>query len=254
MTTTRTPKNADARTETLAEFGAALNAHAGEDVQFPATVRRLYVTRTKLAHLKSARDAIFKHVKVAYERGVTDYRIGQDTFVLRKTDPRPGDLTATVSSAAAKKASRAAWEKAHVFAPFVQVKAPRAVDLAISLPEVPENAFDQFIAAPDAVELYTEHPSWTLAKELRDVEAASLAHLRAVAAMFGWPGDLKVFADGWSAQLTRRQYSSDALAATDPGLFDQLAEFKQKQAAPRVYIVKLDPDGGGEDAADYCVD
>lgn len=254
MTATKTPKNADARTETLAEFGAALNAHAGEDIQFPAAVRRLYVTRTKLAHLKTAKDAIFKHVKVAYERGVTDYRIGQDTFVLRKTDPRPGDLTASVSSAAAKKANKTAWEKAHVFAPFVQVKAPRAVDLTISLPEVPENAFDQFIPAPDAVALYTEHPAWATAKKLRDVEKATLARLRAVAEAFGWPGDLKVFADGWSAQLTRWQYSSDALAAVDPGLFDELAEFKQKQAAARVYIVKLDPEGGGEDAADYCAD
>ncbi|AGT12964.1 hypothetical protein KAYACHO_60 [Mycobacterium phage KayaCho] len=250
-TTTRKTKakapKGDVRPETLAQFAAILNDIAERDVGFDRIVNRLYVARAQLAQVTAARKAVFVHVKRAYEIG--HRAIGDTPYDLRETAPGPVTQYRAVDSAVAKKADAAAWRRAHVVAPFVQVKAPAAVALAVPPVDVPADR--EFISPPEAVVLHREHPAWAEGKKLREAERWALTQLEEIGRQFDWPGDLKVFADGWSVQLTREQYSSDALAERDPALFDQLAVLKTKQAAPRIYIARRDGDDPEGDMAEY---
>ncbi|AHJ88360.1 hypothetical protein CG91_gp060 [Mycobacterium phage 39HC] len=240
--TTRKPPKGDVRPETLAQFAAILNDAAERDVGFDRLVNRLYVVRAELAQITTARKAVFEHVKRAYEIG--HRAIGDTPYDLRETEPGAPVLYRAVSSAAAKKADAAAWRRAHVVVPFVQVKAPAAVAMTVPHHQVPDAS--GFMDPVTAVLTHKEHPAWAEAKKLREAERWALTQLEAVGKEFDWPGDLKVFSDGWSIQLTREQYASEALAERDPALFDQLAEVKQRQAPVRVYIVRRDAEGADE--------
>ncbi|AGU92019.1 hypothetical protein ADAWI_60 [Mycobacterium phage Adawi] len=258
MTTTtrrKTTKKAavpkgDVRAETLAQFNRELIEYCGHDPGFDQLVQTLFSTRAAIKQLADARKNLFEHVK-GYYRG-QDVAVPGTDYVIRETAPGEATTYRAVSSADAKKADPAAWRRAQVMTGFVQVKAPAAVAAAVPEEAVPELCrLDKGVGLTEAVAAYKEAPAWTRLKELRAVEQETLGRLEKLAADFGWDGDLKVFADGWSVQLKRQQYSSDVLAAVDPELFDRLAVVKLRQAAARVYVGKPgDADGAEDEYAD----
>ena len=131
-------------------------------------------------------------------------------------------------------------------------QAPAAVAAAVPEEAVPELCnLDKGVGLREAVLAYKEAPAWQRLKALREAEQETLGRLEKLAAEFGWDGDLKVFADGWSVQLKRQQYSSEALAAVAPDVFEKLAVVKVKQAPARVYVGKPgDTDGAEDEYAD----
>ncbi|AOT27278.1 hypothetical protein KNT58_gp61 [Mycobacterium phage Fortunato] len=241
------PPKGDVRSETLAQFNRELIEYGGYDPGFDGLVETLYATREAIRQLAGARKNLFEHIK-GYHRGA-DVAVPGTEYVVRQTEAGPATTYRAVSSAAAKKADPAAWRRAQVLTGFVQVKAPAAVAAAVPVEDVPALChLEKGVGLTEAVAAYKDAPAWARLKELRAVESETLGRLEKLAAEFGWDGDLKVFADGWSVQLKRVQYSSDALAVVDPELFDRLAEVKLRQAAPRVYIGKPGDTDGAEDA------
>lgn len=234
----------DVRPETLKQFSADLDAHAGRVVGFERMVTDLARTRAAVKQMKAARAAVHAHVKRAYEIG---HRVISGTGLeLRQTQPGYPVTYLAVDSAAAKKADKAAWARAQARERWVQITPPSSFVLRLRLPELPEAR--DFIPPAEAVVLYAEHPAWDYLKALMDDEKALINKLDKLAADFGWDGGETdgplVFADGWTAQLARRVYSSERLAEIDPALFKALAVTKVKQAAVRVYVAQAD--GGGE--------
>ena len=244
---TRAPKG-DVRTETLGQFSDQLDAHLGKKVQFADIVMDMHEVKVKAEHVKKARSAVFAHVKKAYEIG--HRQIMGTTYDLAITNPQPGDYTLTVTSAAAKKASPEKWKKAHIRAPFRQIKAPAAFTAAVELPELPVGWDANFIEPVTAVKMYQDHPAWSLISELRDEDDHLHGELLGIAHDCDWDGDLIVFADGWSVQLTRMQFDSAAFEQVDSDLFFELADYKQKQAAPRIYVTNRGGDHWDEDTSE----
>lgn len=244
MTTTKrkTPPKGDVRPETLAQFGRILDDIAEREVGFAKTVNTLYVVRTQLGRLKDARAEVFAHVKRAYEIGHRG--LGGTPYELRQTAPGPITAYRAVESAVCKKANVAAWRRAQAVVPFVQIKAPSSVVVpdAVQVPDA-----SGFMDPMTAAVTHREHPAWAVGKQLRERERYLLTRLEEIGAEFDWPGDLKVFSDGWSAQLTREQFSSDRLAEVDREVFDALAVMKVRQTPPRIYVARRDDDADGAD-------
>ncbi|AKF14325.1 hypothetical protein SEA_VINCENZO_63 [Mycobacterium phage Vincenzo] len=247
MTTTKrttTAPKGDVRTETLDEFDDLLGEYANGETDFAYLVRSLWATREGIKQLDAARKAVFEHVKAAHTLGhttVAGYR-------LKMTSPPEPTAYTSVASAAVKTADVAAWRRAQALAPFVQVKAPAG--MAVAEEAVPEEAAVDFVAPEAAVVCYKEHPAWARLRELRVVEQETLGRLEKLAADFGWDGDLKVFADGWSVQLRRLQFSAEKLAATDPAVFDRCAVTKLKVVNPHVIVARVRDDGTEDDGVE----
>ncbi|QFP96346.1 hypothetical protein SEA_APEX_61 [Mycobacterium phage Apex] len=252
-TTRRTTKKAqppkgDVRTETLAQFSAALDEHAGKPVGFMDMVEGLYRVRAQKAQLEEARTTVFSHVKQAYEVG---HRVLPGTpYELKMTNPKAGEPYRAVSSAEVKKADPAAWRRAQAPTRFVQVKAPAGAAAAVPVIDAPDGS--GFMDPVTAAVTYKEHPAWTVLRGLRDEEQDLLDRLDKVAADFGWDGGAAdgplVFADSWSVQLVRTQFSSEKLAIVAPEVFDRLAVTKTKQAPARMFIGKANASEDYDDA------
>ncbi|ABD58179.1 hypothetical protein PBI_COOPER_62 [Mycobacterium phage Cooper] len=233
------------RRETLEQFNRELIEYAGSDPGFDQMVRDLYRVRAQKAQLEEARTVVFSHVKQAYEVG---HRVVPGTpYELKQTSPKAGEPYLAVSSADVKKADPAAWRRAQAPTRFVQVKAPAGAAAAVPVLDAPDGS--EFMDPVTAVRTHKEHPAWAVLKELRAEEQDLLDRLDKVAADFGWDGGAEdgplVFADGWSVQLVRTQFSAEKLYAVEPQLFARLAATKTKQAPARVFIGKA---GIGEDA------
>lgn len=240
-TTTRkksTASKGDVRKETLAQFSAALDEHAGRPVGFSDMVADLYRVRAQKAQLEEARTVVFSHVRQAYEVG---HRVLPGTpYELKMTSPKPGEPYLAVASADVKKHDPAAWRRAHAPNRFVQVKAPSGAAAAVPVLDAPDGT--QFMGPVQAAQVYKEHPAWAVLKGLRDEEQELLDRLDKVAADFGWDGGAAegplVFADSWSVQLVRTQFSAEKLAAVAPDVFERLAVAKTRQVTPHVFIGK----------------
>ena len=246
-TTRKAAPKGDLRTETLAQFSAVLDAHAGRHVGFDAIVHRLYLVRAQKAQLEEARAVVFSHLKQAYEVG---HRVLPGTpYELKMTNPEPGEPYRVVSSADVKKHDPAAWRRAQAPTRFVQVKAPASAAAAVPVLDAPEGG--GFMDPVTAAVTYKEHPAWAALRALRAEEQDVLARLDKVAADFGWDGGAEfgplVFSDSWSVQLVRTQFSGEKLALVAPEVFDRLAVTKVKQAPARMYVGKINAD----DADDF---
>lgn len=239
MTRQRKPPSpkGDVRDETLAQFSAELNEHAGRKVGFEYMVRSLAVSRAQRKQIEAVRAEVFVHVKRAFEIG---HRVIPDTGLeLRETAVSPAVTYRAAESAAVKKADKAAWQRAQVRERWVSVRPPADLDVpVIGVPTVPG-----FLPPAEATMLYHDHPAWEKLRFLREDEKTTVDRLEKTAADFGWDGDPLIFADGWTVQLARYVFSSEALAANDPALFDQLAVVKARQAARRVYVRTSEDDG-----------
>ena len=238
-TTKKAPKGT-VRTETLAQFSQELDDHAGQPVGFDVLVRTLYTTRAQLKQLEEARKEVFEHVKRAYDIG---HRV-VGGYELKVSNPAPGEPYRAVSSAEVKKLAPAAWRRAQAVVPWVSVQAPQAVAAAVPLLDVPESS--GFMPPEQAVTTHREHPAWKRIKLLREVEQDTIGALEKLGAEFGWSGDAQVFADGWTVQLNRVQFSADKLREVDPEVFDRLAVTKVRATSPRVYIGKISSDDTDE--------
>ena len=227
----------DQRPETLAEFAAQLNDHAGRDVEFDALVRRLLIARQQLAQATEARKQLRAGLHIAYtEHGLRT--VGDTGYQLRLSQPGPATTYRTVMSADVKKADPAAWRRAQAVVSYVQVKASYAERQAVPTLEVPNTAalWNNPVAATVALK---EAPVWKLMRGLRDTETETVERLDKLAADFGWDGLPLTFADGWTVGLRRRQFSADHLAAVDPEAFDRLAVTRVRQTVPTLYVATL---------------
>lgn len=207
---------------------------------FKREVLTLAWTRVQIAQLNAARSVIFERLKDAYNAGHRAIP-GSGGLVLKQTAPGEGSEYLAVSSAAAQKADKAAWQRAKIPKNFVQVKAPEAVAASFiiehDVPVLHDNSTLEQAAAA-----YREHPAWDALRQLTELEAATIEKLDKLGADFGWDGLPLEFREGWSVQLKRMQFDSERLALVEPALFEKLAELKVRQAAPRVYIGKPDED------------
>ncbi|AHB79380.1 hypothetical protein JAMAL_60 [Mycobacterium phage JAMaL] len=238
-TTKKAPKGT-VRTETLAQFSAALDDHAGQPVGFDVLVRKLFTARAQIKQLEDARKGVFEHVKNAYELG---HRV-VGGYELKVSHPAPGEPYQAVSSAEVKKQAPAAWRRAQAVVPWVSVQAPAAVAAAVPVIEAPDGS--GFMAPEAAVLTHREHPAWKKIKLLKDIEQDAIAALEKLGAEFGWDGDAQVFADGWQVQLNRVQFSAEKLRELEPDVFDRLAVTKVRAVSPRVYIGKISTDEADE--------
>ena len=229
-----------------AASAAPLPKFANQVEPFRQTVITLATTRAQIAQLSKARKAIHERLNDAYERGVRELRGG---YTLKQTSAGEGSEYLAVSSAAAEKADKAAWQRAKMPKPFVQAKPPEQLAAVLRndqwvahiAPELPENADIEQAAA-----VYREHPAWDVLKQLRELEAECVERLDKLGAEFGWDGLPLVFSDGWTVGLKRMQFDSDRLYLVAPELFDRLAEVKVRNNGQRVYIGKI----GENDEAD----
>lgn len=244
------PKTTAALPVTLSQFSDQLDRDLGRRAEFASTVRELYVTRTQLAYLREARRPLFERIVAGYDDG---HRIVTGSgYELRCTAAGVPMVYRAVDSAAAKKADKVAWAAAAVEVPYVSAKAPGLVDeqFRAALSEWNLNGLTDFNTAPSltlaaAVRAYKEHPAWAQLKGLRAVEVTLVTELTALRddPRVDWDGMALTFADGWSASVVRRQYSSERLAEVAPALFERLAVTKVKAAAAHVYVAR---EGSGD--------
>ncbi|QGH75313.1 hypothetical protein I5G61_gp65 [Mycobacterium phage Quesadilla] len=245
MTTTKRAKArtkkapADAREESLAQFSATLDEHAGRAVGFAVAVAELAKARAQIAQLKAARAEVFDVIKERFEEG--HRLVGEGRFELRMSGGGEAKVYRAVESAAVKKANPAAWRRAQAVVPFVSVKAPAAA--ALKVPVVPTPQVNPAMSVEAAVAAYTDHPAWLRLKALRAEETELIGTLEKMAAEFGWDGLPITFSDGWVAGLKRMQFSADKLAELEPEVFEELAVTKVRQAPARVYLAKPGTEG-----------
>lgn len=240
-----TKRALDRRTQTLSQFSQAIDEHAGRAVGFDGHVRRLFTVRTQMKQIEAARAGVFAHVRKAHQVGHRELR-GSDgcVYQILETQPRPPLVYRAAPSEVVKKANPAAWKAAVVSKNFVQIDASIMEKQRVPVIAVPDSSV--FISPPDAVILHRSHPAWEALKQLRTMKMNIEVALGRLATEFGWDGGVKygplAFTDGWSVQLLRGEYSSDALAEMAPDVFDQLAVTKWRQIKPRVYVRKVDQD------------
>jgi len=241
-TTRKAP--ADLREQTLMQFSAAIDEHAGRVVGFAELAMTLAGTRSQIADLASLRRAWFSKVRDLHRSGVR--AVGG--VELRESTPSVPEVYRAVESAAVKKVDKMAWQRAQAVVPYVSVKPPASwkwPDLDVAVPPEPKAAAD-----PSAVGIYRDHPAWQRLKELRQVEEEIIASLSKIGADFGWDGLPITFADGWTVGLSRMQFSGEKLKAIDPELWDRVAVSKIRQTPAKVYLAK----GGGDGAVDLDAD
>lgn len=237
----------DVRDISLARFARQLDEHAGAAVGFDDLIEELAQTRITIGHLKRTRAELFEQIKGAHALGHTVV-IGTG-YELRLSVPSEPAMYRTVPSEVVKRVSVAAWRRAQAEVRFVSVKAPGAITerMAAAAERMPVPDLRQVRTLATVVLAYKEHPAWETLRELRDRETETVERLDALAADFGWDGMPIIFADGWTAGLRRRQYSSERLAEIEPELFARLAVTKVAQKPAHVYVGR--PGDEGDDGA-----
>lgn len=240
------------RSETLAEFAASLDEHAGTQVGFVEMVRELWQTRSVIKELAAARSALFDKIKAAHAEGAR--QVGDTGYELRSTSPSGETMTyRAVTSEACKRANVAAWTAAQVPVKFVQVKAPGTEQ--VPLDDATEaaamiKATAARLPLDKAVLAYKEHTAWQRLRDLKKAEVDAQDRLEKLAAEFGWNGLPITFADGWTVGLKRRQYSSEYLAESNPEMFARLAVWKTRTLMPHVIVAKIAADNDEIDEFD----
>lgn len=238
-TKTKQTAQIDPHPETLAQFARAIDAHVGRAVAFDKHVSTLHRAKIQLGALAAARKSVHAHVKRARMIGHTIVT-GSDgqLYEICETEPKPPIRRRAAASAVVKKADEAAWRRATISAPFVQVKAPLTVTHSIDPLAAPAEV--KFMPPAEAVTVYKTHPAWHDLRRLSNMIENTKAALLTIADLCDWDGGCElgpaVFGDGWTVQLRRREYRSDQLEQVEPALFERLAEVKLTMATRRVYV------------------
>ncbi|QYW01679.1 hypothetical protein SEA_NEOS5_66 [Mycobacterium phage Neos5] len=216
------------RTETLEQFSASLDEHAGRSVGFADAVRDLRIERALKAEVDARRKALYEALVAHHDRGVTRLSSG---LVLRRTRPSPPSKRVVVDTALVKRRYPKIHSACRVPVPYLQVRGavvvPRWDDPGTPTgTENVDRVADMYGRAvmPDDVKARGE-----AAKEL----------LIAAADEFGWDGLPLEFADGWAVGLRRIQFDVGVLRATHPDVAASCSVEKVSGgSAPRVYVAK----------------
>jgi hypothetical protein len=228
----------DHRSETLAEFAAALAEHAGRPIPFMASVLELAETRVAVKMLKARRDLIFEQIKNRYTAGVT--LTGDGRYELRMSTPSELITVRTVDSAAVKRAYPQAWQAARLAVPRVTVSASKSYALEIPVPKLP--IVPGSSASLDRCVNAYKHRAFDRLAELRETENRMVRTLEMIADDFGWDGLPMAFHDGWSIGLIALRFNADVLRESAPAVFDELAVEKVRGGTTRLYLARPDDD------------
>jgi hypothetical protein len=234
MTTTR-------KTQTLAQFSAAVDKHYERNVGFSAAVIALRQARDAAACVKARRAVAFEEIKARHLSGGMERRVhpGFDgTQFVVFSQSRRATFTRTVRADVIKKADRRAWEAARTWQRRVAVSAPRSHQFVYEgpkLPGLPKPSDDM----RSLVRLY-QHPVYEHLKELIENERVATETLDKIAADTGWSGEPLIFKDGWSIGLQALRYDPAALQSRDPDLYERLAVTVERESWSQLRIMDYD--------------
>jgi hypothetical protein len=226
------------RSETLAEFAAALADHAGKPIPFMTSVIELAQTRVAVKMLKARRDLVFEQIKHRYAGGTAVTSDGE--YVLRMSRPTPLVTVRTVESDTIKRKYPETWQAARVAVSRVAVSAPKSYALEIPMPKMPivpgsSAPLDRCVAA-------YKHRAFDRLAGLRETENRTVRLLERIADEFGWDGMPMTFTDSWSIGLRSLRFDADHLAEIAPDIFDELAVEKVRGGSTRLCLARLDDD------------
>lgn len=228
----------DVRPETLDEFSALLDDHAGAHVGFADTVRRLAELKAQVKPIEQRRKEINTRLREHYERGDTVVQTGPGEGVeLAMTRPSAVRTYRAVSSAVVKKRRPKLWAQCQVSKPWTQVKAPASFEVkAVALP--PDPGAEATLEAVLRVQAMI--PTTT---ELSAEEQECKDRLAKIAADFGWDGLPLEFADQWVVGTRRMQFDEERLRAVDPEAYEELAEERSSGGVSRLRVGDVGLDG-----------